>query len=174
MPDGASQSAIDLRCKTARDPQETLHLNQTRMPWPGCCLSHNRMLAVIMPECAGGVAPPEFIKLLHYSENRAWTWPCELDSPCLSGGTCHPKRKIVSPDPRSAIPTPKGVSHALRRIEKPLPKTEDCPNGHETFANYRRVGGRCLHKNWRWDSRVRITWLSSSVMGEAPDPTATH
>ena len=84
MPDGASQSAIDLRCKTARDPQKTLHFNQTRMPWPGCCLSHNRMLAVIMPECAGGVAPPEFIKWLHYSENRAWTWPCELDSPSLT------------------------------------------------------------------------------------------
>ena len=99
MTDGASQSASDLRCKDARDPHKALHLNQTRMPCTGCCFSHHCMLAVITPECAGGVAPPVFIKLLDYSENRAWTWPCELDSRCLSGGTCHPNRIIVSPDP---------------------------------------------------------------------------
>jgi len=99
MTDGESQSAIDLRCKNARDPKKALHLNQTRMPCTGCCFSHHCMLAVIMPECSGGVAPPEFIRLLDHSENRAWTWPCELDSRCLSGGTCHPNRIIVSPHP---------------------------------------------------------------------------
>jgi len=29
-------------------------------------------------------------------------------------------------------------------------------------------------KKWRCESRVHITWLSSSVIGEAPDPIATH
>ena len=72
-------------------------LTQTRIPCTGCCFSHNRMLAVIMLECAGGVAPPELIKLLRCSKNRAWTWPCELDSRCLCGGTCHLQRNIVSP-----------------------------------------------------------------------------
>jgi len=99
MTDGSSESEIDLRCTNARDPQRALHLNQTRIPCSGCLFSHNRMLAVIMPEGAGGVAAPEFIKLLDYSENRAWTWPCEIDSRCLSCGTCHPNRIIVSPDP---------------------------------------------------------------------------
>jgi len=61
MPDGASQSAIDLRCNTARDPQKALHPNQTRMPWPGCCFSRNCMLSVIIPECA--VAWPLLISL---------------------------------------------------------------------------------------------------------------
>jgi len=99
MTDGANQSAIDLRCKNARDPQMALHLNQTRMPCTGCCFSDHFMLAVIRPECAGGVRPPEFVKMHDYSENRTWTWTCELRSRCLSGGTCQSKRIIVSPDP---------------------------------------------------------------------------
>jgi len=99
MTDGASQSAIYLRRKNARDPQKALHLTQARIPCTGCCFSDHCMLAVIMPECAGGVAPLECIKLLDYSENRTWTWPCELDSLGLSGGTCQPNRIIVSPDP---------------------------------------------------------------------------
>jgi len=99
MTDGANQSAIDLRCKNARDPQMALHLNQTRMPCPGCCFSDHCMLALIRPECAGGVAPPEVVKLHDYSENRTRTWPCELHSRCLSCGTCQPNRIIVSPDP---------------------------------------------------------------------------
>ena len=104
MTDRGRQSAIDLRCQNARDPQKALHLNQTRMPFTGFCFSYHCMLAVIMPECAGGVAPPESVKLLYYSENHVWTCPCELHSRCLSSGTCHPSRIIVSPDPRSAIP----------------------------------------------------------------------
>ena len=115
MTDGSSQSAIDLRCKNARDPRRALHLNQTRLPCTGCCFSHNRMLAVIMPECAGGVAAPEFIKLLDYSENRAWTWPCELDPRCLGCGTCHPNRIIVSPT-EHAIGTP---TDAVPILEQP-------------------------------------------------------
>ena len=94
MTDGSIQSAIDLRCKNARDQEKALHLNETRIPCTGCCFSHNRLLAVIMPECDGGVAPPEFIKFLHDGQNDAWTWLCAQDSSCLSGGTCHPNRKM--------------------------------------------------------------------------------
>jgi len=99
MTDGASQSVNDLRFKNARDPQKALHLNQTRMPCTGCCFSHHCILAVIMPECFGGVSPPEFIQLLDYRESCASTCPCDIDSRCLSGGTCHLNRIIVSPDP---------------------------------------------------------------------------
>ena len=99
MTGGANHSAIDLRCKNAREPQLALHLNQTRMPCTGCCFSNHCMVAVIRPECAGGVASPEIVKLHDYSENRTWTWPCEPHSLCLNGGTCRPSRIIALPDP---------------------------------------------------------------------------
>ena len=50
--------------------------------------------------------------------------------------------------------SPKGVSHDLRRIEKSLLRPEYCTNGYETFPCYRIVGGRCLDKKWRYESRV--------------------
>jgi len=59
MTDGASPSASDLRCTNARGPQKALHLDQFWMPCTGCCFSHHCVLAVIMPECTGGVAPPD-------------------------------------------------------------------------------------------------------------------
>jgi len=99
MTDGASQSAIDLHRKNARDPQNAFHLNQTRMPCIGGCSSGHCVFAVIMPEGAWGVAPPEFIKWVDYSENRTCTSPCELDSRCLSGGTCKRSGILLSPDP---------------------------------------------------------------------------
>ena len=69
---GASQSAFDLCCKIAGDPQELLHLDRTRTPRPVCCFSHDRVLTVISPECSGGAAAPEIVKLRHYSETQAW------------------------------------------------------------------------------------------------------
>jgi len=70
------------------------------MPCTGCCFSHYCMLSVIMSEGAGGVAPPEFIKWVDYSENRTWTSPWELYSRCSCDKTCHPNRIFVSPDAR--------------------------------------------------------------------------
>jgi len=35
--------------------------------------------------------------------HKPGTWPCQLDSRCLSRWTCHPDRIILSPDPRPAI-----------------------------------------------------------------------
>jgi len=67
---------------------------------------------------------------------------------------------------------PEGVSHPLRRIEKSLLRTEYCTNGHETFTCYRIVGGRCLHKKWRYESRVPGSWLSVRVIRQALDPIA--
>jgi len=99
MTKGATQSAIDLPFKTARDPQKALQLSQFPVPLPGCCFSPNHMLAVIMSGCAAGVAPPTVIKLLLFSENRAWNWPCELDSHCLSSRKCHPNKIMVLPNP---------------------------------------------------------------------------
>jgi len=92
-----------------------------------------------MPECAGGVASPEFIKSLYYRRHRAWTWPCELDSRCLSCGTCHPNRRIVFPDSRSAIPrcTPRfGLGTALchARIATKSPKRRNGRTGAAVAA----------------------------------------
>jgi len=56
------------------------------------------------------------------------------------------------------------VNNALR--------TECCTNGHETFACYRIVGRRFLHKKLRYESRVPKSWLSVSVIREALDPIA--
>jgi len=69
---GASQSAVNLRCKIAGDLHEILHLNRTCTPRPVCCISHDRLLTVISPECSGDAAAPEIVKLRHYSEAQAW------------------------------------------------------------------------------------------------------
>ena len=66
----------------------------------------------------------------------------------------------------------KGISHPSRRLETSLLRTEYYTNVHETFACYRIVGGRCLHKKWFDESRVPGSWLSVRVNREALDPIA--
>jgi len=66
----------------------------------------------------------------------------------------------------------KGVSHPFRRIKNLLLRTEYCTIGRVTFACYRIVGGRCLYKKWRYESRVPGSWLSVKVIREGFDPTA--
>jgi len=39
---------------------------------PVCCCPHHSVLTVISPECTRGEAPPEFVKLHHYSDTKAW------------------------------------------------------------------------------------------------------
>jgi len=158
---GSSQSAIDLRCKNARDPQKALHLNQTRMPCTGCCFSHHCMLAVFMPACAGGVAPPELIKFLDFSENRAWTWPCELDSRCLSGGICHTNRIIVSPDPPIFLST-------LYTATPIRYHTVSCRNRIEV-AKYARWQNR--RPGAKTGQRDPLTTFLLAVSGPAPSLT---
>jgi len=39
---------------------------------PVCCCPHHFVLTVISPESARGEAPPEYVKLRHYSDTKAW------------------------------------------------------------------------------------------------------
>ena len=134
-----------------------LHLNQTRiaMPRTGCRFSDHCMLAVIMPECAGGVAPPEFVKVLDYSENRKWTWPCELHSRCLSGGTCHQNRMIVSPDPP--------ICHSTLYTAIPM--------RYHTVSRRNRFE---VAKYALWQNRRRLSHLAVHYRGAPPRPVPGH
>jgi len=37
-----------------------------------CCFPHHPVLTESLPECAGGEAPPEFVKLHHFNDTQAW------------------------------------------------------------------------------------------------------
>jgi len=64
--------------KTVSDPQKALYLNKSRTPWPGCCFSGNRMLAVIIPEFTGGVAPFKGITLFMTARTVSGRGPVRL------------------------------------------------------------------------------------------------
>jgi len=69
---GASQSAVDFRCKISGNPDEAWRPDQPRTPRPVCCFPYDPVLTVISPECTGGEAPLEFVKLHHDSDTQAW------------------------------------------------------------------------------------------------------
>jgi len=68
---GASQSAVDLRCKIAGNPNDAWRPDQPRTPKPVCCCPYHLVLTLIAPECTGGEVSLDFVTLHHYSDTQA-------------------------------------------------------------------------------------------------------